>query len=112
MLLSIALFAVAAVFGVIMVTSINRGANPPPAWQAWIHRVFAVAGFGWLVYQVATAPHAGLTRAAAIAFGVAAIGGFFLFSFRLRKKAMPLPVVIVHAMVAVTGFLMLVVSVL
>jgi len=38
---------------------------------------------------------------------VAALGGFFLASFHLRRKLPPKAVVLVHASVAVIGFLTL-----
>jgi hypothetical protein len=44
-------------------------------------------------------------------FIVAALGGFGLFSFHLRKKDLPIPLVLVHAVVAVAGFLSLVAAV-
>ena len=38
---------------------------------------------------------------------IAALGGFFLGSFHLRKQLPPKAVVVIHALVAVVGFLLL-----
>jgi hypothetical protein len=48
--------------------------------------------------------HAGL---ALLLLVVAALGGFFLASFHLRQRPGPRPVVLIHAGVAVIGFLLL-----
>jgi hypothetical protein len=49
-------------------------------------------------------------RPVLIGFGLlvlAAFGGFFLAAYHLRKKLPPKPVVVIHAGVAVVGFLLL-----
>ena len=40
-------------------------------------------------------------------FVVAAIGGFTLLSFHLRKRSLPIPLMLVHGGVAVVAFLVL-----
>ena len=55
------------------------------------------------------------TGAPAIALGLlflAALGGFGLLSFHLRGRPLSSPLVVGHAVVAVAGFLVLLVSVL
>jgi hypothetical protein len=49
---------------------------------------------------------------ALVLFLIAAGGGFFLFFHHLRKVALPVWLVVVHALVAVTGFLILALAVL
>jgi hypothetical protein len=47
---------------------------------------------------------------ARIAFGVfvvAALGGFALFSFHVRKQQLPLAVVVLHGLLAVVAFVIL-----
>jgi hypothetical protein len=44
-------------------------------------------------------------------FVVAALGGFLLFALDLKKKQMPSAVVVIHALVAVTAFVLLLVAV-
>jgi len=38
---------------------------------------------------------------------LAALGGFVLFSFYLRKKQLPMGIMVVHALVAIAAFLVL-----
>ena len=101
--LPLGLFAVAAVIGLYNASRIFGGAMPP--WASGIfHALFAAAGLvvlglAWL--------NGGLAQTALIALGVlviAALGGFFLGSFHLRKVVAPKPVVVIHALVAVVGF--------
>ena len=47
-----------------------------------------------------------------ILFLVAALGGFGLFSFHLRKLALPIWIMVVHALVAVLAFVILLVAAL
>ena len=100
------LFAVAAVIGIYNASRIFGGKLTP--WLAGIvHAGFAAAG---LVVLAIAFLNGGLAQMAAIALGVlvlAALGGFFLGSFHLRKQVAPKPVVVIHALVAVVGFLLL-----
>jgi hypothetical protein len=50
------------------------------------------------------APHAGI---ALVLLVIAALGGFFLASFHVRNRPGPKAVVLIHAGVAVTGFVLL-----
>jgi FtsH-binding integral membrane protein len=42
---------------------------------------------------------------------VAALGGFYLLTFHIKKQQHPRAVIVVHALVAVIGFLTLLVSI-
>ena len=101
--LPLGLFALAALVGLYMATRIFSGAMPP--WAAGV--VHALLGASGLVVLALAYLNGGLAQMAVIALGVlvlAAIGGFFLGSFHLRKQVAPRPVVVIHALVAVTGF--------
>ena len=99
---SIVLFLYAALGGLVMVVGIFRGAKP------WVplalgHGVLAVMA---LVLALLVAIATGV--AAIVKYGVAvlilaALGGFFLLSFRLRGKPHPRVVVVLHALLAVGG---------
>jgi hypothetical protein len=104
MLLAVLLFGVAAIGGVIMALMRVSGREIPPLWLALVHGVIAASGLVSLIISVAvTASH--LPALIALSgFIVAALGGFALFSFHLRRKALPLPLVGVHALVAVLSF--------
>jgi hypothetical protein len=100
------LFAVAAVIGIYNASRIFGGKLTP--WVAGIiHAGFAAAG---LVVLLLAYINGGLPQMAVIALGVlviAALGGFFLGSYHLRKQVAPKAVVVIHALVAVVGFLLL-----
>lgn len=107
------LFAVAAVGGAAMAAMRLQGRELPPLWLALVHGVVAASGLGALIYSIAisaTAPKSSL--AAAAGFVVAALGGFVLFGFfHLKQKALPIPVMLVHATVAVVSFVVLLIGV-
>lgn len=103
---ALALFALAAVIGVYMLTRIFAGALPP--WiAALLHGAFAATGLVLLLLAAfgsgATPPP--VLMFAAVILIVAALGGFVLVSFHLRKKAPPRGLAIVHGLAAVAGFL-------
>ena len=106
--LIIALFAVAAVIGLILANAIiaKKPETPKPAVVA--HGIFAVAGLGLLIYYMVENPES-YPKAALIVFVIAALGGITLLVRDLQKKAGPVGLVVVHALVAVAAFVMLLV---
>ena len=111
MTLPIGLFAIAALGGITLATLRLRGKELPLA-LALAHGAIAAAGLLALIFAVVSAGTAApsLSKAALAIFVVAALGGFFLFSFQLRKKQIPVGVMIIHALVAVTAFVLLLVA--
>ena len=103
MLVPIVLFAVAALGGLVLVGLRLRDQNPPLG-VALVHGAVAAAGLIALALPVVGGHAAGPPTTALILFVVAALGGFFLLSFHLRKRLIPLAVVAIHAVVAVTAF--------
>jgi len=107
--LPLGLFAVAALVGLYNASRIFGGAMTP--WLAGIvHALFAAGG---LVVLALAYLNGGMAQMAVIALGVlvlAALGGFFLGSYHLRKQVAPKPVVVIHALVAVVGFGLLAVA--
>lgn len=103
---ALALFAVAAVIGVYMLTRIFSGALPP--WLAGIlHGALAATGLVLLLYTAfgtGVAPSPVLLFASVILV-IAALGGFILVSFHARQKAPPRALALVHGVAAVVGFL-------
>lgn len=111
-LVAIVLFALAAVAGLSMAIMHFKGQSPPRAVLAVFHGLFAASGLVVLIVAVLEA-HA--SNAPVVALGLlvlAALGGFGLLSFHLRKRALPSGVVVGHALLAVTGFVVLLVSAL
>ena len=105
--LSILLFAIAAVAGLIMAIAHFRKATLPRPALAVLHGLFAASG---LVVLLLALIKVGMHGAPAIALGllvVAALGGFGLLSFHLRARALPSGLVVGHALLAVAGFVTL-----
>jgi hypothetical protein len=99
---SIGLFLVAALFGLYMATRIFKGALPP--WAAVIlHGLLAASGLLVLLYALFTGVSNTVLIVAAGLLVVAALGGFVMFSFQLRKALPPKAIVVVHALAAVIG---------
>jgi protein-S-isoprenylcysteine O-methyltransferase Ste14 len=99
---SIVLFLVAALGGLYMAARIFGGSMPPWA-VVIIHGVLAASGLLVLLYALFTGPQAASVMIGAILLVIAALGGFFMFSYQLRKLPPPKAIVVVHALAAVLG---------
>ena len=107
MWLIIAIFAVAALIGLTMAIAAFRG-NFPPVPSAVLHGVFAATGLVLLLVAVFAKGAAGAALWALGFFLVAAVGGFVMaLGFHARGKALPKGLVAGHALLAVSGFLLL-----
>ncbi len=112
MTLAAILFGMAAAGGMAMAFIRLSGKDLPPMWLALLHGLLAASG---LVALALAALAPGANSGARIALGgfvVAALGGFTLFSFHLRRRALPIPLVGIHGAVAVTAFVFLLVTIL
>ncbi|POP52291.1 hypothetical protein [Zhongshania marina] len=99
-------FGVAAVGGLVLAVSVLRDKFAPWA----LSLVHALLGATGLVLLIVIVIQGSASQQILIAFAmllVAALGGFFLASFHLRQQIPPKAVVLVHAGVAVAGFLIL-----
>jgi hypothetical protein len=103
---AIVIFAVAAVGGLILASSVLRNKLAPWALSI-VHALLGAAGLIVLIVMLLQGSTGGRLSAALALLVIAALGGFFLASFHLRKKIAPKAVVIVHASIAVIGFLTL-----
>jgi hypothetical protein len=108
--LPVLLFGIAAIGGVTLVSIKVRG-KTIPLWLALVHGILAAAALVILIVNVISNPGNMLMIVSLILFLIAALGGFLLFSYQLRKKPLPNPVIGIHALVAVTGFIVLLISV-
>jgi hypothetical protein len=108
---SIGLFLVAAVVGIYMAARIFGG-NVPPWIAVILHGALAASGLLVLLYSLYTGPQPMALMIGAGLLVVAALGGFFMFSFQLRSQAPPKAVVVVHALAAVLGVVCLLSNVL
>lgn len=105
--LSLALFAVAAVAGLTMAIMHFRGTSPPRTALAALHGLFAASG---LVVLLLALVKTGFGGKAGLALGllvVAALGGFGLLSWHAKQQRLPSALVAGHALLAVGGFLTL-----
>jgi hypothetical protein len=107
--LAVVIFAIGALGGVVLATSVLRGRLAPWA-LSLLHAALGATGLVLTAIVVLAArgnpppQHSGL---ALLLLVIAALGGFFLASYHLRKQPGPRAVVVVHAGVAVIGFVLL-----
>lgn len=89
------------------------GTPRPPTWMALGHGTIAAAGLACLIYAAMVGP--GIPQLAQVALGVlilAALGGAIIFiGFHLRGQALPIPLVIGHGIIAVTGYVLLLITI-
>ena len=101
-------FAIAALGGATLATLHFRGRTPLPMPLALLHGLLAASGLALLIAAALTQPgFGGLALGALVIFVIAALGGFYLFSYHLRAKPLPSAVVLIHGGAAVAGFLLL-----
>ncbi len=109
--LALVAFAIAAVGGLILAAHVLRGKFAPWA-LSLLHAGLGALGLVLLIVQLV---QGSASKGVLVGFAlllVAALGGFFLASFHLRKQLPPKVVVVVHAGLAVAGFLTLLSQVL
>jgi hypothetical protein len=109
--IAIILFALAAVAGLSMAVMHFRGQTPPRPMLAAVHGIFAASGLAVLLIAIIQAATGGMPAIAFCLFLLAALGGFALLSYHLRRRALPNGLVIGHALIAVTAFVMLLAAV-
>lgn len=103
---AIVVFAIAAVGGLILASSVLRNKFAPWA-LSLAHALLGAAGLIILIVMFVQGSGSSRLTAALALLVVAALGGFFLASFHLRKKIPAKGLVIGHAGIAVVGFLTL-----
>lgn len=108
---AIAVFAVAALGGLVLASSVLRGKLAPWAISI-LHALLGASGLVLLILAVLRGEGASRATAALALLVLAALGGFYLASMHLRKQVAPKAVVFVHAGVAIAGFLTLLSAVL
>jgi hypothetical protein len=100
------LFAVAAVGGLTLAVLRFRN-RPLPMSLALVHGAVAALALVLLLVLALGPNGTRMERMALGGFVVAALGGFFLFSYHVRKRPLPIGVVVIHGLVAVVSFLAL-----
>lgn len=103
------LFAIAAVGGVVLALLRFTGRSLPSG-LAIVHGLLAASGLVALVMVIARS-HASTAGIVALALlVVAALGGFYVASFHLRRRAIPLSPMLLHAVAAAAGFATLLIA--
>ncbi len=103
---TVLIFAVAAVGGAVLASKVLTGKLAPWALSI-LHALLGAAGLVLLAIQVLQGNGLGRVTAALALLVVAALGGFYLASIHLRKQIAHKGIVLIHAGVAVAGFLTL-----
>ncbi|MBI3896967.1 MAG: hypothetical protein HY308_01565 [Gammaproteobacteria bacterium] len=101
------LFAVAALGGLVMAYIHFKHDRNPPGALAALHGIVGATALVILLIAVATTGAGGRAAWALGLFVAAALGGFYLVSFHVRKRRLPSQVVVIHALVAVVAFALL-----
>jgi len=103
---AVILFAIAAVGGLVMASKVLTG-NQAPWFLSIVHALLGATGLILLTMTAANSGWPGLLSASLALLVIAALGGFYLASNHLRGSISPKGVVLIHAGVAVAGFLTL-----
>ncbi len=106
LLYAIVIFAIASVGGLVLASSVLRGKLAPWALSV-LHALLGASGLVLLIVLVLQGSAPGRLTAALGLLVLAALGGFYLASFHLRRQVAPKAVVLVHAGIAVLGFVCL-----
>jgi len=105
------LFVLTALGGLLMAGIRLMGKRNPPPWIAMLHGLLAGAGVTLLAYAALTTTIPATATIALVLFAIAALGGLVLnLNYEWNRRLLPLPLMIVHALVAVTGFVLLLVA--
>ena len=105
---SCVLFLLAALGGLVMAGIRFGGQRNPPVWLAMAHGGLAVAGVALLGFAVLALSVPAMAMWSLLLFLVAAAGGTVLFlAYEWKRELLPTWLVVVHAIVAVLGFLLL-----
>lgn len=99
-------FTIAALGGLLLASFVLRDKFAP--WiVSLLHAALGATGLVLLLVMAINGSFGKRLLISLALFLVAALGGFFLASFHLRKKLPPKAIVILHASLAVAGFLVL-----
>lgn len=107
---AIAIFLAAAIFGLIIASAIIRK-QPTPKPLVFIHGILAATALTIVIIYVLKNPGNNPMISLGLLI-IAALGGFVLFARDMTKKPGPVALVVIHAFMAVSGVLGLILFVL
>ncbi len=102
---SIVCFALAAIFGIVLLTYVLSNKETPKA-IAFIHGGFAASGLILLI--IYALQHQNKTIWFAGLFVIVALVGFYMFFKDMMGNAVPKTVALIHGLVAATGLIALI----
>lgn len=106
---TIILFALAAIFGLILITKVFKNENTP---KTVVYSHGGAAALGLILLIIAYINHGdSMLMTSLLVFAVAALGGFVMFSRDITQRPIPKWLAVVHALAAVTGFILLLIAV-
>ncbi len=106
------LFGIAAIGGLLMAGMRFSCIPRPPAWLAMGHGLLAAAGLTLLIYAAIVTGIPPMAQFATGLFVIAAVGGAAMnLLFHWKLLPLPIPLMILHATLAVAGFVLLLVSI-
>jgi len=106
------LFGLAALGGLTLAGIRFTGTPRPPTWLALGHGAIAATALLTLIYTAATTTVPLLAQVAIGVFVLAALGGITIFTlFHLRERPLPIPFIVGHGLIAVTGFVLLLIAI-
>jgi hypothetical protein len=105
---SAVILAISAIGGLLMAGIRFSGKPHPPTWLAMLHGFLSAAALTLLIYTGFTVGLPKLAVWACVLFVIAALGGITM-NLNYHWKMLPLPkwLVVVHACIAVLGFVLL-----
>ena len=108
MMTAAVLLAISALGGLTMAAIRFSGKPHPPTWLAMLHGFISAAALTLLIYAACTVGLPALAQYAVVLFVIAALGGVVM-NLNYHWKLLPLPIwlMVVHALIAVTGFVLL-----
>lgn len=110
---ALALLTLTALGGVVMAVQALGRKMIPPHWLAMMHGLLAGAALTLLLYAYFTTGLPTFAAWALLLFLVAAAGGVFLnLGYHMKGMVLPKGIVIVHAGIAVVGYVLLLMAVL
>lgn len=109
---AVVLLAITALGGLVMAGIRFSGRPRPPIAIAMLHGLLAASGLTLLLYAAFTTGLPGGAIGGLVLLLVAALGGAYInLRYHWERAALPVWLVLVHAALAVAGFLVLAVSV-
>lgn len=106
---TIILFALAATLGLVLITKVFRD-EATPRTVVYSHGGAAVLGLVLLIIAYINQGDS-MLMTSLLVFIVAALGGFVMFGRDITQRSIPKWLAVVHALAAVTGFILLLIVV-